>query len=273
LETRYPLDFAMANEEDGQQFALEHLLHFFPGPYVMLAAYIDEAGTDDSAPEMCVAGMLYERSEVGKLSRRWKSELTQFGIDYFHAVELAHLRRQFEGRSRTEADKLHHRLIDLVVKHSCGGMGVCTIPEKEFNAYRPAWWEFSQYTTCAFICMGTLATIAKEQGHRQVSFAIESGHKHMGELSALIKILREHGWPGIGPCQFNDKYDLNPLQTADIWAYELAKHARDKHSGAIRTVRGSLKRLIENRPSMKHLKLNKRILNIAFESYAKQVAQ
>src|SRR5262245_48212460 len=54
---------------------LDDLLYFFPGPYAMLSAYLDESGTHGEAPIMCVAGLLYTADAVKRLDQEWKEEL------------------------------------------------------------------------------------------------------------------------------------------------------------------------------------------------------
>jgi hypothetical protein len=268
----FPLDARPSAREDAQRFVLDHLLHFLPGHYVMLSAYLDESGTHGNSPAMCVAGLLYTEEAVRQLDQEWKSELEQAGIRYFHAVEEAHLTGAFKGRQRSSIGQLYQRLVGIIKKHALGGMGVYTIPEKQFDKFRQGRWEYSQYTTCAYICMWMLMEIAKRHGHERVSFIVESGHKNMGELNTLVKELRGAGWV-MEACQFNDKRDLRPLQTADVWAYELAKHASDRLASSTRRVRKSLEALISENLEMQVLILNKERLEYFFDRYSEQMSR
>src|SRR5207237_3380614 len=101
-----------------------------------------------------------------------------------------------------------------------------------------------------------LMALGRRLEHKQVSFFIENGHKNMGQLGSLVRDLRQHGWRRCGPCQFNSKKELRPLQTADVWAYELAKHARDRFKTPDRPIRKSLVSLVEGNRNWMTLGLN-----------------
>jgi hypothetical protein len=88
-------------------------LYFFQGPYAMLYAYMDESSTHQGAPVMCVGGLLYDRVGITAVNRVWKQELERAGIRYFHTVDYAHLRGEFEGKSRDIADKLYRKLVTV----------------------------------------------------------------------------------------------------------------------------------------------------------------
>jgi hypothetical protein len=221
------VDANRAGEEDCQGVILDHLLYFSPEPYAMLMAYLDESGTHQGSPVMCVAGVLYTRKGVKQVDRAWKKELKLAGLSHFHTVDCAHLRGEFQGKRREWADGLYRKFIEIIKKNACGSMAVYMVPKSEF-VYRREEWGCSSYTACSLICMELLLNVAQGRlGHKQVSFYIESGHENMGELNVFIKKRRKVGMAGMGFCQFTDKAALRPLQTADVWAYEYAKRGRD----------------------------------------------
>jgi hypothetical protein len=232
----------------------------------MFIAYLDESGTDERSPAMCVAGMLYDQKVVSRLDREWKRELGHLSIPYFHTVEYAHLKGTFEGHSRESSDRLYRRLIDLIKRFSCGNMTVFTMPEKEFDACRHGKWAYSQYTTCAYICMSLLLRIARRLDQRDVSFIIERGHARMSELKKLIKEMKDKGWR-IGSCEFRGKDECRPLQTADVWAYELAKRLRDRIHSPTRPARKSLMSLVSGIPNKNYTVLDKSDLDMVFDSF------
>jgi len=87
----------------------------------------------------------------------------------------------------------------------------------------------------------------------------------MGELDRLIRQQRRAGWPGVGPCQFNDKADLRPLQSADVLAYELLKRVRDMCESPEklpkRALRKSLKSIIEGNRSHKRTVMTRPLIH------------
>jgi hypothetical protein len=229
--------------EDYQQMILADLLYFFPEPYVMLSAYIDESGTHADSPVMCIAGVLYERAKVRQLNRKWKEALGVAGIRYFHTVECANRQGEFKGKPWGWADDFYIHLLGLIRKYASGWAVAYTLPKNEFNEFREGKWNYGQYATCAHFCMQALRLLARDQGHKTVSFAIESGHEDMGELRNLLRELRGLGHQD-GPLQFADKKDLLPLQTADVFAYEAWKRVQEQSNPTPRALRKSLQSLL-----------------------------
>jgi Protein of unknown function (DUF3800) len=206
----------------------------------MLLAYLDESGTHADSPVMGVAGSLYRPRDRRALDREWKRTLAAAGIPYFHAVEHAHLRGQFEGWNRAAADGVQRHLLGLLRKYSCGAAAVLTtVPDADFKEFEGVALGSGRYTTCAFFCMQLLLKIARWQDHTKVSFTLERGHADAAKLKGFLQTLTNHD-NFRSPFFFAGKSDARPLQTADIWAYELVKHARELHLQSGRPVRKSL---------------------------------
>jgi hypothetical protein len=223
------VDHAKPGTEDGRRLFLDGLLDILPGPYAMLFAFIDETGTHQRSPGLCVAGVLYDRKGLRRLDQAWRRELGAAGIRCFHAVDCAHLRGEFEGKDRAFADGVYRKLIETFKKHTCGSVTVCSITRGEFDVFRGEL-GYSPYTICSYACMSLLVSLARRLEHESVSFFIESGHPHMGELDALIRRQRRAGWAGVESYSFSDKDGIRALQTADIMAYEVGKRLRDMTS-------------------------------------------
>lgn len=127
----------------------------------MLYAYLDESGTEAGSPALGVAGVLFGRKELKMLNLVWKRGLKAAGISYFHAVKCAHLRGEFEGKSRAFADSMYRDFIALVAKHSCGSAVVFCINEKKFNPFDGHEWGFGPYAACTYSCMELVLKIAQ----------------------------------------------------------------------------------------------------------------
>lgn len=209
----------------------------------MLLAYIDESGTDEKSPAMYVLGVLYKRKAQKKLNREWKKELKRFGISHFHTVDCAHAKKEFKGKRREFCDEAYQSFIKIVKKYITAAVCVATIPESQFNALRRGRFEYGQYTTCVFICIQLLLTHARKLGNHKVDFFLESGPKH-GQLVELIKLARHHPtWQLFRSYAFVEKDFVGSLQTADIFAYEFAKRARDYQTDPTKEIRKSFKAL------------------------------
>ena len=213
--------------EDHQGLILNDLLYFFPGPYIMLSAYLDESGTHGDSRVMCVAGLLYKREQMEPLDSEWKEALSSAGVRYFHAVESSQLRGEFKGWERRKEDQLYRKLVGIVKGRACGGAVAYMTSEEQFDEYRKSWsWEYGQYTTCVYACVRLLLDTAEKLDDGRVDLTIESGHKDMGEMDAFLRRLSDKGL--LLTHGFRDKKDIRPLQTADLWAYEARKRVNDQ---------------------------------------------
>jgi hypothetical protein len=212
----------------------------------MLYTYLDESDPN-YASVFCVAGVLYTREGLDRLDAAWEEELRRAGIRRFHTVEYAHLRGEFQGIDRAVADALYIGLLQLIKENASGSIVVYSIPRGDFDVFGDERWRrYSRYTTCAYICLGMLTSIADIIGDRQMDCTIESGHADMGELNMLIEQQRQRGGlQGIASVSFSPK-EVRPLQSADVFAYEYGKRIRDLLDGSRRRLRRSLNSLIEN---------------------------
>ncbi len=235
-------------EEDVEECLLWHLLYFYPGPYAMLYAYLDESDPQH-ASALCVAGALYEREGLTTLDEEWKRELEKASINRFHTVEYTHLRGEFKGWDRQVADALYIRLLGILKKNITGSVVVYSLPVGEFDVFREEKWrKYSPYTTCGYICTGLLCSFADLLNDRNLDVTIEAGHSNMGELNALIEQQRGRGGlPIVASCSFSSK-EIRPLQSADVLAYEYGKRIKDMMKTPEKLMRKSLKSVIEGSP-------------------------
>ena len=172
------VDGCLREEEDIQRLILDDLLYFFPGPYVMLTAFLDESGTHEGSPVMCVGGFLFNKEQILLLDQEWLETLKWAGINCFHAREY-HQRITLIGDEKE--DQLYRKLIALVRKYARGGAIAFGGDERQFDQCRTALsWGYSQYVTCAYACIQVLLETARKVDDGKVDFMIESGHKNMG---------------------------------------------------------------------------------------------
>jgi len=252
-EAELLVDGSNGKQEDVQRFILDHLLYFFPGPYAMLMAYLDESGSHTGSPVMCVAGLLYERGKMRRLDREWKRALQEAGVEEWHTVDQA----------TSNKDQLYRQLIGIINRNACGG-AVVFIPSKDqFDEFRRGKWDYGQYATCAHFCMLKLSEIAAKLHHKKVAFVIESGHEDLADLIKLDKELATLGYKR--DCQYNGTKSIRPLQTADIWAYEVGKRFRDQFGDSPTRVRKSLKAIVEGIENLEVLALGRSELEWLFD--------
>ena len=185
----------------------------------MLTACLDES---TNGPIFCVSGLLFDRRTVSTLNREWKKALQHFGVPHFHAVDCAHLRGAFQGRSRQSCDELYKQLIQILSNNARAAITVAVVPF--WYPFRKDRWGYTEYTVCSYLCLQMMLAAADLLEHKQELRAfVEAGHANMKELDALVKSQRKAGWKEIDTFQFTDKNGFRGVQAADILAYEACK--------------------------------------------------
>ena len=87
--------------------AFEHALLrfcFWPKPNY-------ESASHDGAPILCVAGLIFKKSEAIKLGHEWAKVLRWKKLPYFHMVECAHGNGEFAKLSKDERIEVARRMV------------------------------------------------------------------------------------------------------------------------------------------------------------------
>ena len=222
----------------------------------MFSAYFDESYSH-ALPGICVAGVFYDDKGRRRLNKQWKDVLERSGIRYFHTVEQAHRRREFDGKTKEESDAIYQSLLAVLRTNALGSVAICHIPDiyaikqGDLNARHSLDCPYSPYTICSYICMSMILLTAKSMRQKKVNFFVEAGADKMNELQGLARRQRieEEAWSTmVAACRFIEKTDAPAIQTADVLAYEYWKRVRDlakTRDGSIgRDMRKSLESII-----------------------------
>jgi len=203
----------------------------------MLAGFLDESYTNDGSRIYVVSGILYDRRDVRSLNRRWRKQLRTAGLRRFHTVEQAHLRGEFEGRPRVEADDIYQQFLRMLRFRTRGSVTVCAFPESGFDILSPGAIPLTPYAMSAYACMSRILLLAREEDEK-VTFFIEDGADGARELSRLIrnqKARNDEVWtPNLETWQFVQKDAVPAIQAADILAYEISKRVHDLTTGQVK---------------------------------------
>lgn len=78
-----------------------------------LAAYFDAGGDQVDQRYLVVAGFVAPLTSWVDFEKRWRERLAADGLKYFHAVEFAHSRKEFDGW-RDDEQRRRNLLSDLM---------------------------------------------------------------------------------------------------------------------------------------------------------------
>jgi len=218
----------------------------------MLAAYLDESGGTDTTV-LVIAGCLSTTQRWTRYERDWRKALNEFGIQFFHMREAAHLQGQFKGWSTRRRDALLKRLVYLI-KESAPTLVSVAVDVAGYRELLPIIKGARPYSDSPFFIafQSTLSNLvdAARQGKQEEKVALVFDHNadYARPALSLYSKFKEWGYPfadGLGPISFADDKDVTPLQAADLIAWESLKYARETRDSRQRPMRASLASLTE----------------------------
>ncbi len=220
----------------------------------MMIAYFDESGTHDDSPFMSVAGYLFDKEHSLSIDRRWGEALEVAGVEYFHMSDCANGVGQFKPMSLESRDNLARKLIEIIKNNMSFGVAAA-ISQKTFDNYadeNPAIMPTTgtTYTMCAMWCLAAMGQWADRNSYDgPINYFFEAGHKSQGEakdfLNSVSRNKRLKEMYHYGSHAFCDKKKVQPLQAADILAWEWRKAYMNEYGSQQRPLRASLRSLLE----------------------------
>lgn len=186
--------------------------------------YVDESGSHDGSPVLCVAGYLFKRSKAVELSEAWQRVLDRYEVPYARMSELAPGRPPFDRLSLEQRIKMEKALIKIIRQTMTYGFSI-TVPEDQYNQIIPYDHRLGgAYSFClrqCLIAVNSWATRTAFDG--QIAYFFESGHRDQTEANGImhkvfaVDALRER-YRYVSHT-FADKKKLLPLQAADLLAW------------------------------------------------------
>lgn len=176
----------------------------------MLEAYLDESGTHDGAPVLCVAGYVGKREQWLKYEEEWLPIINESRVSCFHAVEA-------------ECDRLRPSLATAIDKGRFFGVTYSVKPDI-FNSYATDQLKNEMgnaYAVCAVYCALVICRVAYAMKLGPVSFIYELGQPNDELVIRSLKTLSMHNDPemNIIYAGLGRKKDVHPLAAADFLAH------------------------------------------------------
>ena len=174
---------------------------------VVLEAYLDESGTDNTSRIVAVACYAATHDEWMAFEHQWQPVLDAAGIDCFHGKE-------------SRCDRLRPALTENINSRRVQGL-VMWVGQDDFGK---AGQRFKQtlgnaYSVCAFGCALQMAAWSKENGHGQVAFVLEDGQANVEFVRATLEDMIGDDAFNVAAVAVAKKRAFVPLQAADFLSH------------------------------------------------------
>jgi hypothetical protein len=216
----------------------------------MFTAAFDASGTEYDQIAVVVAGFISSTNDWLDFEKHWNTRLRDDGIKYFHMVDFAASRGEFEGWRNQEGKRraLLSDLLDIIARHCYRKFG-CVILVKEWRAgisqVNKDHFRINAYCLAAMISTANVDTWTQsERMGNPAEIVLEDGDAGKGLLQRLIAPRKPD--PIFRPKKDTPRTDgtiipgFVPLQAADLLAYEILNGVKNYESGMLRDPRHAL---------------------------------
>jgi hypothetical protein len=219
---------------------LSGLLPF--GGYVTIQcqAFFDESSSHEGAAILCLAGLIFKKSEAIKLGHEWRKVLQWKDLPYFRMVECAHGNGPFANLSKPERIEVATRMIEIVKRRAVQAIAV-TVDNADFLSVmaehpRAARVYKTAYTFCThMVIAGVGSWIYANPKVGQMAYFFEDGHASapqsksiMNDLFAVPEKAEQYRYAGYA---FVPKRKSYAVQAADLLAWQWSKDKKNQLEG------------------------------------------
>jgi Protein of unknown function (DUF3800) len=207
---------------------------------VQCQAFFDESASHDGAPVLCVAGLIFKKSEAIKLGHEWKKVLRWKGLPYFRMVDCAHGNGVFANLSKAERIEVAARMIEIIKRHAVQGIAV-TINNMDFVATMADFPTAARiYRTAYAFCVhsvlnGVRVWIYANPKVAKMAYFFEAGHQSATQSARIMDEM--FSVPGnreiyrFSSYNFINKTDSYAIQAADLLAWQWYKDKKNQLEG------------------------------------------
>lgn len=226
--------------DDPLALVLSGVLPF--GGYVTIQCqvFFDESASHDGAPFLCVAGLIFKKSEAIKLGREWRKVLQWKRLPYFHMVDCAHGNGVFAKLPKDERSDIARRMIEIIKCRAIQGIAV-TINNLDFASVVAEFPKIGKHygTSYAFashsVLAGVRSWIYRNPKVQEMAYFFEDGHgsrqrtdEIMANIFADSALHKEYRYVGRG---FVTKQKSYAIQAADLFAWQWYTDRRHQLEG------------------------------------------
>jgi hypothetical protein len=217
-----------------------------------LAAYFDESGTNPTDPALVMAGFISTDERWAEFSERWKESVEGWGLTHWHMADFEARRGEFADWPRDEeAQRRLGHLLALITDHVIALVSV-TFPRELFDSYFESAPQAMErlYLLTAGETLRQVSFLPREwlPGSR-VALVFEAGARGRHQVQTAYDELpyKTREYMNFLSLTFGKKTEFEPLQAADILAYEQFKHYPKVWGDETRSVRYPLKWIFDKR--------------------------
>jgi hypothetical protein len=219
-----------------------------------LGVYFDESGTNPNDPALTIAGFISDEERWAAFSEKWKAVVVDtWGLRYFHMADFEARQDQFKNWPRDEESKRRlDYLLTLIADHVLGLVSV-SFPRDLFHAYfspKPKKVERLYMMTAASALLEASIFPREQAPSQKMAVVFETGargrHQVQQAYDSLPPGTAEH--LNFLSLTFGTKQEYEPLQAADILAYETFRHFPKVYGNETRPVRYPLKKILDTVP-------------------------
>lgn len=181
----------------------------------VLEAYLDESGTHDEAPVLCVAGYVGNRRQWGIFEKEFLPQLKRSGQTCFHAED-------------SSCDRLRIPLASAIDKGNFWGV-IYSVKPDVFKSHATPELKREMgnaYAICAVYCAMVIFRITCALKLGPVSFVYEAGQPNDELVLRSIKTLQMHNDPKmpVAGVTLGTKKIHQPLASADFLSHVYGTH-------------------------------------------------
>jgi uncharacterized protein DUF3800 len=229
---------------------------------LMLQGYIDDSGSDKQGPVYVLSGYLAKASEWGIFADEWDTQLKKLpAIQYFKMSEAESLKGQFLGWKTEDRDAKVMALAALIQPRVLGNPE-CVVAQTDYDQVVIPALSYVQdrklarclkdpYFFCFYqVVVGCVTRLETARIPDVVDFYFDNQGKLGNRAKSFWETMIKHAPNQYksyvpNPPVFRDEKQFNPLQAADLIAWQTRRRIYEKQQGVqeLRPVLALLRRI------------------------------
>jgi len=224
---------------------------------MIVTVHLDESGTHAESPISVMAGYVGTSAQWAELEADWRAVVQKAGVEHIHAVDLFKRTRQFKGWKAEDVNALAGSLDGVIAKHLQLGFSIIVRDDDYKTVYgagphpkHPP--KDSKYGILFRACLAfvpsfiaselKLANQASLAKRTTINFALEGGHRNVGDARRLFELYKADALPEwqslVGTLDISTK-DAVGSQAADFLAYTVYRMEILEHGKAASVIETS----------------------------------